>query len=137
MIMSPQSQASVSSGGAGRGSGLFRRAWRRLASSTSGLEDLDRRRTVEETGSTPISACADRQVVDLCGDVTSVTINPHGGKPALEVELRDGSGKATLIWLGRRKIAGIEPGRAIKVSGRISCRDDDRRVMFNPKYELR
>lgn len=85
----------------------------------------------------PIGSCSDRQLVDLCGEVTSVTISPHAGKPALEVELRDGSGTATLVWLGRRRIPGIEAGREIKVSGRISCRDDDRRVIFNPKYELR
>ena len=29
----------------------------------------------------------------------------------------------TLVWLGRRQIPGIDPGRSIKVSGRISCQD--------------
>jgi hypothetical protein len=41
----------------------------------------------------------------------------------------------TLIWLGQRRIAGITPGRAIKVSGRLSC-DHNRRVLYNPRYEL-
>lgn len=136
MTMSPHQQARLSvNGDDGRG-GLFRRALRRLASSNEELEAEDRQRTVRESGATPISACADRQVVDLYGDVSTVTINPHGGKPAMEVELRDGSGSVTLVWLGRRRIPGIEPGRAIKVCGRISCSGDGRRVMFNPKYEL-
>lgn len=134
--MSPQPQARVSTEDPRRG-GLFRRALRRLASSNEELEAEDRLRTVREAGATPISSCADRQVVDLCGDVSTVTINPHGGKPALEVELRDGSGMVSLVWLGRRRIPGIEPGRGIKVSGRISCAEDGRRVMFNPRYELR
>jgi hypothetical protein len=42
----------------------------------------------------------------------------------------------TLVWLGRRRIAGIEPGRQVKVEGRIGVQDKAR-VMFNPRYELR
>lgn len=125
-------------GGEPRPGNLFRRALRRIASSNEELEAEDRLKVVRETGSTPISSCADRQVVDLCGDVSTVTINPRDGKPALEVELRDGSGSVTLVWLGRRRIPGIEPGREIKVTGRISCAGDgQQRVMFNPRYELR
>lgn len=119
-----------------RGGGMFRRALRRLASSNAELQDEDRQRVVREAGAMPISTCGDRQLVDLCGDVASVTINPHGGKPALEVELRDGSGSVTLVWLGRRKIPGIEPGRNIRVAGRISCSANGHRVVFNPRYEL-
>ena len=40
-----------------------------------------------------------------------------------------------LVWLGRRHIAGIEPGRAITVKGRIAVRDG-RKVLYNPHYEL-
>jgi hypothetical protein len=116
--------------------GMVRRALRRLASSTAELQDQDRQRAVRDAGAMPISTCGDRQMVDLCGDVASVTINPHGGKPALEVELRDGSGSVTLVWLGRRKIPGIEPGRNIRVAGRISCAANGHRVLFNPRYEL-
>jgi hypothetical protein len=133
MTTNPQTGARAD---ADKGRGLFRRAIRRLASSNAQLEDEERQRMVRKTGAMPISSCGDRQVVDLCGDVASVTINPHGGKPALEVELRDGSGSVTLVWLGRRKIAGIEPGRTIRVSGRISCGANGHRVVFNPRYEL-
>ena len=61
---------------------------------------------------------------------------PRGGVPALEAELYDGSALITLVWLGRRRIAGIEPGRQIKVVGRVGVQDRVR-VMFNPRYELR
>lgn len=134
--MTPPEQARVFDGDS-RPGGLFRRALRRITSSNEELEAEDRLRIVREAGATPISSCADRQVVDLCGDVSTVTINPHDGKPALEAELRDGSGAVTLVWLGRRRIPGIEPGRAIKVTGRLSCSDEGQRVMFNPRYELR
>jgi hypothetical protein len=66
----------------------------------------------------------------------TVTLRPRGGVPALEAELYDGTSVLTVIWLGRRRIAGIEPGRAIEVQGRIG-RQERARVMFNPRYELR
>ena len=45
------------------------------------------------------------------------------------------SGIVDVIWIGRRRIPGIEPGRVIRANGRISEREG-RRVIFNPKYEL-
>ena len=65
-----------------------------------------------------------------------MTLRPRGGVPALEAELYEDSGVITVIWLGRRRIAGIEPGRQIRVLGRIGLQDSQR-VMFNPRYELK
>jgi RecJ-like exonuclease len=115
--------------------GIFQRALRRLASTNAELESADLQKKVQDEGAIPIRECEDRQVVDLTGAVTTVTITPRAGHPSLEVELRDGSGAVTLVWLGRRQIPGIDPGRMIKVSGRISCRDGNR-LLFNPRYEL-
>ena len=53
----------------------------------------------------------------------------------LEGDLDDGTGIVTLVWLGRRHIVGIEPGRALTVTGRIGLHDG-RRVLYNPRYEL-
>ena len=52
-----------------------------------------------------------------------------------EADLYDGSDVVTLVWLGRRHIAGIEPGRALSVRGRIAVREG-RKVIYNPYYEL-
>ena len=114
---------------------LFSRAFRRFASSTAELESEEMQENVRESGAVPIQSCEDRQQVELMGQVSTVTINPRGGYPALEVELRDGSGAVTLVWLGRRQIPGIDPGRSLKVAGRISCHDG-RRLIYNPRYEL-
>ena len=70
------------------------------------------------------------------GSLRTVTLRPRGGVPALEAELFDGSGAITLIWLGRRQITGIGPGRQLEVEGRIGVQDGVR-VMYNPRYELR
>ena len=48
----------------------------------------------------------------------------------------DGSGTISIVWLGRRQIVGIEPGRQLIAWGRVSL-DHDRPVIFNPRYELR
>lgn len=83
-----------------------------------------------------IADAEDRSLVDIQGSLRTVTLRPRGGVPALEAELYDGSGVITVIWLGRRRIAGIEPGRYLKVTGRIGVQDGVR-VIFNPRYELK
>lgn len=84
---------------------------------------------------TPIGACGDRQIVKVTGTLRSVTLRARAGVPALEAELSDGSAALSVVWLGRRTIAGIEPGRALIASGRIAM-NHGRPVLFNPKYEL-
>lgn len=120
---------------AGKTPNVLQRALRKLAQSSEELDSEDMQASVRASGSMPIKTCEDRQVVHLTGTVTTVTITPRQGHPALEVELRDGSGAVTLVWLGRRAIPGIDPGRSIKISGRISCHEG-RRVIYNPRYEL-
>ena len=46
-----------------------------------------------------------------------------------------GPGSVTVVWLGRRRIAGVEPGVALRVQGRMSTQDGVR-VIYNPRYEL-
>lgn len=86
-------------------------------------------------GATCIGDAPDRERVTLRGSLRTVTLRPRAGVPALEAELNDGSGAITVVWLGRRRIAGIDPGRAIEVEGRIGAHDGVR-VMYNPRYQL-
>jgi hypothetical protein len=115
--------------------GRLRQSLSRWANS-SHLEARELRIDVAKAGCCPIAEAEDRSHVELQGSLRTVTLRPRGGVPALEAELWDGSGTITLIWLGRRRIAGIEPGRAVKVEGRIGVHDTTR-VMYNPRYELR
>ena len=88
------------------------------------------------TGCLPVAETRDRQRVSVSGVLRSVTLRPRDRVPALEAELYDGSGTIDLVWLGRRAIAGIEPGRRLKVDG-LACVVEGRRTIFNPSYELR
>jgi hypothetical protein len=56
--------------------------------------------------------------------------------PTLQAELFDGSGCVTLVWMGRRQIAGIEPGRVVVARGRLAEKNGTS-VLFNPWYELK
>ncbi|RPK90091.1 hypothetical protein EES46_13760 [Streptomyces sp. ADI98-10] len=109
----------------------------RLSSSQEDLESQELREDAQATtGCTRISECSDRQIVKVAGTLRTVTLRPRAGVPALEAELFDGTEPLDVVWLGRRAIVGIEPGRRIIASGRVAM-SQGRRVLFNPTYELR
>lgn len=115
--------------------GRFRRAMRRLTAQTHELEAEELQRSAEHAGAQPVANCVDRMPATVFGTVRALTIRPRAGTPALEADLYDGSGVVTLVFVGRRTIAGIEPGRRLRATGRVTTADG-RRLMFNPRYEL-
>ena len=97
----------------------------------------DLRKTYVGRDDLSIDEAPDREPVTVRGTLRSVTVRPRGGVPALEAELFDGSGVLTLVWLGRRRIAGIDAGRAMQVTGRIGRHgQEETRILYNPRYEL-
>ncbi len=99
-------------------------------------EARELQRTSEKAGLLCIADAPDREMVTVQGKLRTVTLRPRGGVPVLEAELYDGTGSITVLWLGRRRIAGIFPGRSIRITGRIGVHNDER-IMYNPRYELR
>jgi RecG-like helicase len=83
----------------------------------------------------PIVDCAQRELVDVAGTLRAVTRKPRGDTLTMQADLWDGTGSITLVWLGRRDIPGIEPGRRLMVHGRLSNIRGERTI-FNPSYEL-
>lgn len=123
-------------GGMGTNPGVLRRAVTRLASSAKEHEAQELLKDCVEMGAVPVSELPDRELVRVAGTLRTVTLRPRAGVPALVAELYDGSGSISLVWLGRRQIPGIEPGRAMIACGRVT-RDHEQPVIFNPRYELR
>ena len=119
-----------------RGVGVLRRALKRFTSTQQEIDAVELQRDVRLSGCRPIGEVGDREQATLAGTLRAVTVRPRGGVPALEAELYDGSGTITIVWLGRRRIGGIEPGRSLQVTGRLSMQNGCP-VMFNPRYELR
>ncbi len=132
---SPAAQSAQAVQPAG-GRSVFRRALDRLTTTSEELEARDLLEESIDRGSTPVMRCTSGERVSVSGTIRALTLRPVGGVPALEAELFDGSGTLTLIWLGRRRIPGIDPGRSLSVHGRLT-RQNGRAVMFNPAYELR
>lgn len=115
--------------------GYWRRLVRHLTSDVSDLDAEDLSRRVEESGAQRASECYCGQPVTVIGRLRSVEHCPRAAVATLEAELFDGSEAITLVWLGRRRIPGIEPGRTVRASGRLAVRDG-RKVLYNPYYEL-
>jgi hypothetical protein len=113
----------------------LRRLLHRLTASEAEIEAQELQRESAEAGGTPARQCSRGQVVSVSGRLRTVVYTPRTNLPTLEADLYDGSDVVTLVWLGRRHIAGIEPGRQVVARGRVAVRDD-RKVIYNPHYEL-
>ena len=115
--------------------GAFRRMLRRLTSDVDELDADDLEAGAQKSGAQRACDCAVGQEVTMLGRLRSVELCPQDAEASLEAELFDGTDGVTLIWLGRRRIPGIEPGRTMKVRGRLALRDG-RKVLYNPFYEI-
>ena len=117
-----------------RSTGL-RRFLERLTASEAELDAQELQRDSAKCGAMPAGQCHRGQVVSVSGRLRTVAYTPRTNLPTLEADLYDGSDVVTLVFLGRRSIVGIEPGRQLTARGRIALRDD-RKVIYNPYYEL-
>jgi hypothetical protein len=76
-----------------------------------------------------------RQTAVVQGRIRSVEVSPISGSPALRCELVDDTGGVTLLFYGRRSIAGIEPGVQLRAEGRIGTYKGHLAIA-NPLYSL-
>ena len=113
----------------------LRRFLARLTASEEQLQAEELQRDSAKCGAVPAGLCTKGQVVSVSGRLRTVAYTPRTNLPTLEADLYDGSDVVTLVFLGRRSIAGIEPGRQLTARGRVAIRDG-RKVIYNPYYEL-
>lgn len=92
--------------------------------------------TTELLGATAATQVRVGDLVRVYGAIRALRIRPNTSVPMVEAELWDGSGFVTLVWLGRRSIGGVVPGRTIIAEGRLSRGPSDLPTLFNPRYEL-
>ena len=117
------------------GGGLLRRLVRRLTSDVAELDADDLSERAQAGGAQRARECQCGQEAVVLGRLRAVESSPKESTPTLEAELFDGTEGITLVWLGRRRISGIETGRTLKARGRIAVRDGQK-VLYNPYYEL-
>ena len=116
--------------------GFVRRLTRRLT------EDPERR-DVEEltdeaatTGAQRAIDCKRGQEVTMVGTLRSVETNAKGCAGGVRAELFDGTDAVLLVWLGQRRIPGIESGRTLRVRGRLGKLENGSKAIYNPHYEI-
>jgi RecG-like helicase len=106
---------------------------------TKPVEEHDREKLVEFCsqleGCQSCDTLEPRTVGRVVGEITSVRIVPRAGAPSLEVAVSDGRGTVTAVFFGRKKIAGVNPGRRLVLEGMVAPLDN-RKFMYNPVYEL-
>jgi hypothetical protein len=102
------------------------------------VRELDAERLVDrfaELRLQPLGELEARDRTKVCGEVKRMTIKPRSGIPSMEIVINDGTGDATVIFSGRRHVAGIEHGHCIVVEG-VAFADANRLVFLNPAYSL-
>ena len=99
------------------------------------IEAQDEAHEALRAGTTPIGQAQPRSRVEVYGILRAVTYSPQGANPRLIGQLYDGTGSIDLVWMGRRNVAGIEPGRHVRASGMVLS-GYTRPTIFNPNYEL-
>lgn len=108
---------------------------KRLASS---VDELDNDRLHDRFGSldvTPVAEMGSRSKVRVGGEVKRIRTAPRSGIPTLEITVCDGTGDAVAVFTGRRRIGGIETGRAVVLEG-VPHPERGRNIMLNPSYTL-
>ena len=116
--------------------GILRRLTRRL---TEDPEQRDAEELTDEAASTGAQRAIDchrGQDVTMVGTLRSVEANAKGCAGGVKAELFDGTDAVTLVWLGQRRIAGIEPGRKLRVRGRLGKLENGSKAIYNPHYEI-
>jgi hypothetical protein len=105
---------------------------------TKPIEELDRRDLeayCTRLDATPIDQVQFRHPVRVAGEVRSLRIVPRAGADALEATVHDGRASVTAVFLGRRKILGLSPGRKIVLEGVVTG-EGRRHIIYNPVYTL-
>jgi RecJ-like exonuclease len=108
---------------------------RRLTASAENLDADELRDEIGVHSCMPVSQIQRGNTVKIVGRLRAVVYTPSETVPTLQAELFDGSDSIDLVWLGRRRIAGVEPGRRIIARGRVGLHNG-KLAIYNPWYEL-
>jgi hypothetical protein len=86
-------------------------------------------------GTIPVAEVQWRSRAKVAGRVRSVRVQPWAGVPTLECVLVDDTGGMSVVFLGRRQVAGVRPGTRMVVDGMVG-EHDGHLAILNPDYRL-
>ncbi|MET3719722.1 MULTISPECIES: hypothetical protein [unclassified Arthrobacter] len=96
----------------------------------------------------PVSRLPEKGRVVCHGYIESVTYMPADQSPAFTATLTDADvpssgsgpvhgsgGRLRVVWLGRRRVQGIDAGTEVRVEGMVT-QSHGLPTIFNPRYEI-
>lgn len=75
------------------------------------------------------------EITRIRGTIGFIVVEPGDAAPALSASINDGTGTIEAIFMGRREIPGIEPGRVVTIQGRAAQGPEGLHI-FNPWYQI-
>ena len=87
-------------------------------------------------GITPIGEVQWRQRVTIEGQVQTLRVKPSAGSSMVEAVVEDATGAMSIVFVGRKSIAGLEVGTRIRAAG-TAGEHRGRLAIVNPVYSLR
>jgi RecG-like helicase len=98
--------------------------------------DSHRRATgAAAAGVTPIGDVRWRQRVTIEGRVQTVRVQPVASTYAFECVIEDRTGVISIIFPGRKQVAGIDVGTRLRAEG-LAGEHNGRLTIYNPVYTL-
>ncbi|UWX98324.1 hypothetical protein N2K95_06645 [Arthrobacter zhaoxinii] len=93
-----------------------------------------------------IKSLPERGRASCCGYVSAITVVPVNDPPRFTAVVEDSMAeyrenpataraKVRLVWVGQRRVPGIEAGTCLAFEGMVST-VDGRPTIFNPRYEI-
>jgi hypothetical protein len=116
--------------------GYLRRLTRRLTEDPEQRDAEDLCDEAVTTGAQRAIDCKRGQEVTMVGTLRCVETNAKGCTDGVRAELFDGTDTVTLVWLGQRRIPGIDSGRTLRVQGRLGKLENGSKAIYNPRYEI-
>ena len=116
--------------------GFVRRLTSRLSESPEERDAGELSGEAASTGAHRAIDCQRGQEVTMIGTLRSVQTNAKGCAGGVRAELFDGTDTVLLVWLGQRRIHGIDSGRMLRVHGRVGMLEDGSKAIYNPHYEI-
>ena len=116
--------------------GFVRRITRRLTEDPQQRDAQELTGEADSTGAQRAVDCQRGQEVTMVGTLRSVETNAKGCAGGVRAEFFDGTDSVTLVWLGQRRIPGIESGRTLLVRGRLGTLENGSKAIYNPHYEI-
>ena len=115
---------------------FVRRLTRRLTESPELRDAEELTDEATSTGAQRAVDCKRGQEVTMIGTLRSVETSAKGCAGGIRAELFDGTDTVMLVWMGQRRIPGIECGRTLRVHGRLGMLDNGSKAIYNPHYEI-